>query len=138
MTLELRDLCQIDFILREPLTVGAGPSGLRLVYEVAEATVTGERLSGTLAGNSTGDWVTVVGTVGTVDVRAMLQTHDGALVLVQYRGRLDLAGGLGGPIYVAPLFETGDERYAWLNTVQAVGRGTLDGTALHYEWCEVR
>jgi hypothetical protein len=39
---------------------------------------------------------------------------------------------------VAPTFETGDERYAWLNSIQAVGKGTLDGSAVHYDWYEVR
>jgi hypothetical protein len=40
--------------------------------------------------------------------------------------------------YAAPRFETGDERYAWLNKVQAIGKGRLDGTTLTYEWYEVR
>ena len=30
------------------------------------------------------------------------------------------------------------KRYAWLNTVQAVGKGELDGSNLTYEWYEVR
>ena len=42
------------------------------------------------------------------------------------------------PLYVAPLFETGDERYTWLNCIQAIGKGELDGTALAYEISEVR
>ena len=37
-----------------------------------------------------------------------------------------------------PLFETGDDRYRWLNRVQAVAKGVLDGLALTYEVCEVR
>ncbi|RTL67945.1 MAG: DUF3237 family protein [Pseudonocardiaceae bacterium] len=42
-------------------------------------------------------------------------------------------------IYVAPRFETGDERHGWLNHVQAIGKGTLDETLqLEYEWYEVR
>lgn len=38
----------------------------------------------------------------------------------------------------APTFEVSDDRYAWLNTVQAVGRGQLDGSRLVYELAEVR
>jgi hypothetical protein len=42
-------------------------------------------------------------------------------------------------IYVAPRFETGDERYTWLNRIQAVGKGTLNqDLSLDYEWYEVR
>ena len=41
--------------------------------------------------------------------------------VVTYGGRIDLSKGPGqSPVYAAPLFETGDERYAWLNLVQAV------------------
>ena len=47
-------------------------------------------------------------------------------------------GGGQSPVYAAPLFETGDERYAWLNRVQAIAKGTLDGPTLTYEIAEVR
>jgi hypothetical protein len=139
MTLELIPLCGVDITLGEPILVGEGPTGLRLIYEVASATLTGDRLRGRHKGSSSADWITVVGTVGSVDVRATFETDDGAIILVQYRGRTDLSAGPGSsPIYVAPTFETGSEQYAWLNTVQAVGSGRLDGTALHYDWYEVR
>ena len=60
-----------------------------------------------------------------------------------------MAGGLtcrtrqaGMFAYVAPVFETGDPRYAWLNAVQAVGKGKLtlaaDGGRLDYEFCADR
>jgi len=78
---------------------------------------------------------------GTVDVRATLQTDDGAIIFVQYNGRLDASQGLQFPMtaYVAPLFETGDERYAWLNRIQAVGKGIVyEDLSLDYEWYEVR
>jgi hypothetical protein len=43
---------------------------------------------------------------------------------------------------VAPVFETGHEGYAWLNAVQAVGRGVItvkDGAArIDYEFFEIR
>jgi len=137
--LELIALCTVDVTLAEPIVVGAGPAGLRLVYEVTEATMSGDRINGKAKGNAGADWVVVSGAVGTLDVRATFETDDGAVVFVHYSGRVDASGGPGtAPIYVAPLFETGDERYAWLNLVQAVGKGTLDGTRLHYEWYEVR
>jgi len=136
MTLELIPLCTVDVVLDDYIVVGDGPSGTRLIAEVKEARLTGERLNATHKGAASADWVTVVGLVGTVDVRATFETDDGAVILAQYRGRTNL--GAEGTIYVAPLFETGDERYAWLNAIQAVGKGTLDGSNLHYEWYEVR
>ena len=118
--------------------VGNGPAGVRLVVEVESMHFTSDRLRGELVGGAAADWVTVVGTVGTLDVRATIRTDDGAIVFTHYQGRMDLSNGPGtSPIYVAPVFETGDERYAWLNTVQAVGKGTVNGTELVYEWYEV-
>lgn len=32
----------------------------------------------------------------------------------------------------------GDDRYRWLNRVQAVAKGVLNGLTLTYEVCEVR
>ncbi len=135
MAIELVALCTIDITLRDPIVVGEGPSGSRLIYEVVSAELVGERLRATSHGQASGDWVTVTGTVATLDVRATFVTADGAIILVQYRGRINLADGT---IYVAPLFETGDARYAWLNSIQAVGKGRLEGNRLSYEWYEVR
>jgi hypothetical protein len=39
---------------------------------------------------------------------------------------------------VTPRFETGDVRYAWLNRIQAVGKGNLEGSRLTYDWYELR
>lgn len=139
MSIELVPLCTMDITLGEQILVGTGGHGLRVVVEVAEATITGERLSGRLRGQAGADWVTVNGIVGTVDVRLTLETHDGAIVYLTYGGRIDMTNGPGtAPIYVAPTFETGDARYAWLNLVQAVGKGDLQGSALTYELHEVR
>jgi Protein of unknown function (DUF3237) len=74
-----------------------------------------------------------------LDVRFSAETDDGALIYVQYNGRTDVSQGPGtAPIYVAPRFETGDERYAWLNRIQAVGKGALDGNTVTYDWYEIR
>lgn len=133
---ELVPLCRVDLELAPAVVVGDGPSGTRVVVEVVGMTLTGDRLRGTLKGTAA-DWLTIVGATATIDVRATIETHDGALVYVQYRGRTDVSGGMGSaPIYVAPTFETGDERYRWLNAVQAVGKGTL--ADLGYDWFEVR
>ena len=56
-----------------------------------------------------------------LDVRMLLRTDDGADVLMTYRG-VSADGGL--TVHAAPMFETGDERYTWLNVVQAVAIGS--------------
>ena len=88
------------------------------------------------------DWV-VVGPegTGTLDIRETLRTDDGATIFVQYQGKLDLSRGMQFPMtaYVAPRFRPGDARYAWLNRIQAVGKGTLnEDLSVDYEWYEVR
>jgi hypothetical protein len=136
MDIELVPLCTIDATLAAPMVVGQGAAGMRVIFEVGDATVKGDRLSGRAKGPGA-DWVLLHRDAGTIDVRMSIETDDGAVVFVQYHGKVDVSGQ---PIRmrVAPRFETGDERYAWLNAVQAVGVGESDGTSLHYEWYEVR
>jgi hypothetical protein len=137
--MELVELCAVDIVLDDLIWVGDGPAGTRVIAEVREGTITGERLAGHMRGSSSADWLVVNGTTGTLDVRATIETHDGALVYVAYKGRMDVSQGPGAvPFYCAPLFETSDERYQWLNLVQAVGKAQLDGSNLHYDWYEVR
>jgi len=135
MTIELVPLCTVEVTLRDPISIGEGPSGNRMIFEVTEGTIEGDRFAGRMFGHASADWVTLTGTLATLDVRATVETSDGALVLAQYRGRTDLTTGT---LYVAPLFETGDPRYSWLNAIQAVGKGSLEGSHLRYEWCEAR
>jgi Protein of unknown function (DUF3237) len=136
-TPELVPLCRVDLELGPPTIVGEGPSGTRMIVELQAMTLTGDRLNGHLIGCAAADWLTVVGTVATIDVRATIETHDGAIVYVQYRGRSDVTRGIGAaPIYVTPTFETGDDRYQWLNHIQAVGKGLLRD--LRYDWYELR
>ena len=138
MAIELVPLMNVEIALTDPLIVGEGPAGNRLIFEVASAKFDGERLRGTHKGNAGADWLTICADgTGTLDVRALLETDDGALIFVQYGGRTDV-GTPNAPIYAAPTFETSDQRYRWLNKVQAVAKGTLDGSTLTYEIYEVR
>ena len=139
MSIELEPLCTLHVVLRDPIPVGAGPMGMRLIFEVESAEVRGDRINGKLLGSAAADWLLVQGNVATLDIRATVQTDDGALIYAAYTGRTTLGPDLApGPLFVAPLFETGDERYLWLNSIQAVGKGIVDGHDLHYEWYEMR
>jgi hypothetical protein len=142
MTIELIPLCTATITLGEPILLPDTPVGMRVIAEVESWHVEGERLNAHLRGVAAADWMTVSSAfIGTIDARGLLETDDGALIYTWYHGRLDLSQGPGAfPAYSAPLYETGDERYAWLNSVQAVGKGVLspDGRQLVYEICEVR
>lgn len=142
VTIELVPLCTATVTLADPILIPSTPSGMRAIAGVTAWDVEGERLRAHLHGTAAADWMTVSAEmIGTIDVRALLETHDGALVYTWYHGRLDLSQGPGASAaYSAPLYETGDERYAWLNRIQAVAKGLLsdDMTQLVYEICEVR
>lgn len=142
MAIELVPLCAVHIQLKPPIEVGAGPHGTRLIFEVASAQLKGDRLSGEMMGSAAADWLLIgpEGT-GTLDVRWAFRTDDGANIFVQYHGRSDVSEGLNLPltIYVAPRFETCDERYMWLNRIQAIGKGIVhEDLSLDYEWYEVR
>jgi hypothetical protein len=140
MSIELVPLMTATINLREPIMLPNTPSGTRIIVEVASASFEGDRIKGKQKGVAAADWLTVgpEGT-GTLDVRATLETDDGALIFNYYRGRLDTTQPLGSvPIYVAPLYETGDERYVWINKIQAIAKGTTDGQLLEYDIYEVR
>src|SRR3954464_3216998 len=138
MSIELVPLCVIEASLSpQPIVVGNGPSGMRVIFEVGEGEITGERLRGTVRGSGGAGWGLLHGDTGTIDGRMTLDPHDGAIVYVQYHGKVSITTD---PIRmrVAPRFETGDDRYAWLNSVQAIGVGESDGTNIRYEGFEVR
>jgi hypothetical protein len=140
MDLQLVPLCRVSGKLGAT-TLPDTPAGTRVVFEVLDGRLDGDRLNGRSI-SAGADWLLVgPGGVGMLDVRLMFETDDGALVYVQYNGRTDVSGGPGAaPLYIAPRFETGDERYRWLNLVQAVGKGAFDPQTgdVSYEWFEIR
>lgn len=127
----------IKATLHPPQPVGLGPTGTRMHYGIAGGTVEGERLNGTIL--SGGEWA-LIGPDGClrVDVRMQVQTQDDAHIYVQYVGLLELndtvQNALGNGLatefddqafYTNPRLETGDERYAWVNTTFFVAEGRL-------------
>lgn len=132
-TIEMDHLFTLTAEIGKPSLTGGGPQGDRIIVDASAGTFEGERLRGTVVPPG-GDWVTMRpdGSVK-LDVRLVLKTDDGATILMTYCG-------IGVPqedgtldIRTAPLFETGDERYAWLNRVQAVGTGRSEAQQVRYE-----
>lgn len=132
------------------LTIGKTPGGLRRIAPVNGGTFTGDRLVGrVLPGGA--DWViNRADGAMIVDVRLTLQTDDGALVYLTYQGRFLAApdvmarfnkGALLAPadysLAIVARFECGDERYAWLNNVVAVGTGEQTRTGPIYTIWEI-
>lgn len=61
-----------------------------------------------------GDWgnYNAAGTIFSPDAKIVLETNDGANILISGRGRSP---------YITFDFETGSEKYSWLNAVVGVG-----------------
>ncbi len=133
-------LCTMTLTLAPAVSAGSTPVGQRMIAEITGATVSG-RLSGSLAGGGHADWLTITsGGLVLPDVRLAIRTDDRALVLIRYGGRLRFVPGQDSAAFIAPVFETGDAEYLWLNEVQAVGKGALsaDLSTVEYEICEVQ
>jgi len=119
----------------KPDFVGDTPAGRRMVVGVRDARWEGERFRASQRGESAADWL-LVGPDGTAspNVRMTLRTDDGCFVFAEYHGRADWSGGPGSaPVYIALGFEVEDERYAWLNRTQFVGKGGLTDGRVAYD-----
>jgi len=147
---DLKPLMTMYADLKPPVSVGKGPHGNRIIVDVTGGHFQGEKLRGKVLASGA-DWVTIDSEgVGHLDVRLTLRTHDGAQIYVQYYGvitytekvNVSLAGGkpaeFGDSYFVTqPRFETGDERYGWLNRTVAVAEGRALHNAVEYQMFEV-
>ncbi len=121
-TLPVEKLFTITADTTPPAMLQGGPQGSRMIVAVTGGTFEGPKMKGTVHGPG-GDWLTMrADGSAKLDVRIMLKTDDGAEILMSYNG-VGVTKDGGFQIRTAPLFETGDERYAWLNRVQAVAVG---------------
>ncbi|WP_219415317.1 DUF3237 domain-containing protein [Pseudonocardia nigra] len=139
MPIELEPLGTLTISIEQQTVVRGTPQGGLLIGEAADCRWEGDRVWARQLGRSASDWVRFHsdGSMG-VDARILLRTDDGATIAMTYRGRAARPPGEGGIVYTAPTFETDDERYGWLNAVQAVGKGQRTGNTLVYELYALR
>ena len=135
--MNLNELFTIRISLADSSVIGNGPSGLRVIAEVAGGTFEGERLRGTVL-TPGADWVVLDDGYGEVDVRLNLLCDDGARIYMRYTGVLEqneaalkAISGEGETDYgdhyfvTQPRFECGQEGYEWLNRTVAIAEGRL-------------
>jgi hypothetical protein len=120
-----------------PEVIGPVAEGIRVNFYSTGGEVTGPKIRGTLRPVG-GDWLTVrTDGVATLDVRATIETDDGALVHFAYTGVGDLGEdghqkflqGILPPrvaLRVVPRFQTSHAKYHWLNRVQCLSIGEAD------------
>jgi hypothetical protein len=132
----VRPLFIFTLEVAKPQVVGRTPGVDRRVGEILGGRFEGERLKGRiLTGGS--DWQAVrADGAWALDVRLVLETDDGALIGMTYRGlrhgpkdvldaigRGELVSPASYYFRIAPWFETASEKYGWLNNIVAVGLG---------------
>ncbi len=143
--MKLEYLCDYTANFITPISIGKGPLGERIVADLTGGYFEGPRMKGKVR-PSGADWA-LVGPDGNLrlDVRAVFESDDGAAIYVTYRARMEATEGIrkalegggetnfGDNYFISQIqFETGDERYAWLNNLMAVGEGKLKPNEVTY------
>ncbi len=121
--------------LEEPINVGGTPKGIRQVLMGTGGEFKGPRLEGIVHPHGA-DWFLVrPDGVGELDVRVLLKTNDDEIIYMRSAGFLRYArdkakavlSGTADPddyyLREQTVFETGSEKYGWLNSIVAVGVG---------------
>jgi Protein of unknown function (DUF3237) len=149
--LKSRHLFTITMKLPPTLELGATPAGSRRVFTVSGGQFVGERLRGEVLPQAGSDLL-LVRADGSAqqDVRLILRTDDGALILMTYRGvrhasqevneRIARGERVAGSDYylrTAPFFETSSAKYAWLNKIVSVAVGERQPDGVTYEVFEI-
>jgi hypothetical protein len=119
-TLQSQFLMNLTLETQTPHKTGAA-CGDRLIVPVSGGTFEGPRLKGTIISPG-GDWIVERPDGSRVlDLRILLQTDDGQMIYVSWRGIAYTPPG--GELFarILPLFETAAPGYAWLNNVVSVG-----------------
>jgi len=146
--LKTQPLFNMHVTLKEPLNIGSSYAGHRIIFDVESGYFEGDKLRGTLK-QSGGDWLMLHPDGSyTLDVRVCLETDDGALIYMSYKGRWVIPNHLKQKILTADtceevdkdeyylrtliMFEASDERYTWLNDLVAVSQGYRTKVGISY------
>jgi hypothetical protein len=152
-------LCLADFLVEGGIfSLGQSPLCSRRIGYVTGGSFTGAKLKGEIlpgGGNWSQSGETAPGrAVGTFDARCIWRTHDGALIYMTYTGRTvvtaDVSAEFRDPeqservdqsryyIRIAPVFETADPRYLWINEILAVGCGHKTAQGIRHSIFAIR
>ena len=149
--LRSRPLFTISMSLDPVMEVGDTPAGHRRVFTVSSGRFEGDRLNGVVLPQASSDLLLVRADGSSQqDARIVLNTDDGAIIVMTYRGvrhapaevsaRIARGEHVEGSEYylrTVPFFETSAPRYAWLNQIVAVSVGERQGNGVSYQVFEI-
>jgi hypothetical protein len=149
--IKTQHLFEISLTVPEIVDVGRTPLGARKIATVTGGRFEGDRIKGEVMPSPGGDWLLLrADNVLTLDVRLTLKTDDNALIYMHYKGlrhgpdevmaRLAKGEAVDPDSYyfrMAPVFETGSEKYAWINRMLCVATGHRLSTGPVYQVYEV-
>tara|TARA_B100000427_G_scaffold264729_1_gene229851 strand:- start:129 stop:620 length:492 start_codon:yes stop_codon:yes gene_type:complete len=110
-------------------------AGHTSIAPVTGGSFSGARLQGTVH-NGGADWITQVSGHSSLDVRITLETEDGAIIYMTYKGVV--ARGDSGLYWrVTPVFNTASDEYDWLNHKVFVGKSKQIEGKVAYDIFEI-
>ncbi len=110
-------------------------AGHTRIAPVTGGTFSGPRISGTVH-NGGADWITQVSGHSSLDVRITLETDDGAIIYMTYKGMV-VPSDSGLYWRVTPSFTTSSEEYDWLNHRVFVGKSKQVEGKVAYDVFEI-
>jgi hypothetical protein len=143
-------LCELTGLLGDSQEIGKVPRGIRIIIPVIGGKIEGPKINGKVLPFGA-DWIlTRPDGVEELDIRATIQTDDGELIYIYYRGlnwaspevndRLKKGEYVDPSEYyfrTTPIFETSSEKYNWLNNIICVGIGKLISGGVQYKIYEI-
>ena len=138
MPIELEPLGEVRITIKEHVRLENSAFGTRVIGTAEWCEWSGGPVRASQIDPPANDMLTIdADGHGHVDARWVMRTDDGAVIIVRYGGRLRYTPD-GADVVTAPTFETNDDRYRWLNHVQAIAKGRREGPELVYELYAVR
>jgi len=151
--LKTRLLYEAHVEVAAPIDVGQTPEAHRYIVNITGGWIKGPKISGKILNNGA-DWIRLRSDGSLLlDIRALVETDDGALIYVAYGGKVRAPVDLLPKIFdfanahqidpsqyyfrTQPLFETASPKYAWLNDAVCVGVGTLGHGGVQFSVYEV-
>jgi hypothetical protein len=137
MTLTTTFLGTLIVAIDRFIEIGRTPYGTRRFAVLGEGTLKGPRLDGKVLPGGSDSLLRSDDDAGHPDVRFVIETADGALILVSYQGIRVVEEGKPDYWRCTPTFQTASADYDWMNRIICVADGRLGKGGVEYDFYQV-